>query len=188
MAAHLFQQSLQVLGLEELCDRRPLNQDREGHTLMLKSHIEYQLRIQVDDSGYNFKNYHHRSADRGGAWNLRVGRQFAAITREDCMYAQDLLTVDLSVGGDGFQAMAYGVWNWQAVGTAQSTWGFLAQAGYFIFEPWEVYAQYSLVSPGRIAGLIPGDPSACDRMASFVAHPLLDDAVLLWEASRPRCP
>jgi len=30
-SAHLFQQSLQVLGLEELCDRRTLNQDREGH-------------------------------------------------------------------------------------------------------------------------------------------------------------
>jgi len=241
----------------------------------MTDHIEYQLRIQVDDAGdfalvvayagYNFKNYHHGSADRAGAWNLRVGRQFAAITREDWMYAQDLLTtnssavdqvfavgssdgiqafygrergriwfalsngvgggkedfpnnttsqallsargevqllgddwnvfndlvgrkgrslgvllgvgsgyavtgpaaaagtprhqgqvtVDLSVGGDGFQAMAYGVWNWQAVGTAQSTWGFLAQAGYFIFEPWEVYAQYSLVHPGQIAGLIP---------------------------------
>jgi hypothetical protein len=65
------------------------------------------------------------------------------------------VTVDLSVGGDGFQAMAYGVWNWAAVGTAQSTWGLMAQAGYFIFEPWQVYAQYSLVHPGRIAGLIP---------------------------------
>ena len=65
------------------------------------------------------------------------------------------VTVDLSVGGNGFQAMAYGLWNWEAVGTARSTWGFVAQAGYFIFEPWQVYAQYALVHPGRIAGLVP---------------------------------
>jgi hypothetical protein len=237
--------------------------------------IEYQLRFNIDDTGafslliayagYNFKNYHHRSANNGGAWNLRVGRQFIAITREDWMFAQDILTtefsavdqafavgtadglqafygrdkgrvwfalsngaaggkedfpnnttsqallsargevqllgddwgvfndlvgrkgrslgvllgvgsayavtgpnaavatprhqgqvtVDLSVGGDGFQVMAYGMWNWQAVGTAQSTWGFVAQAGYFILEPWQVYAQYSLVHPGKLAGLVP---------------------------------
>ena len=237
--------------------------------------IEYQLRFNIDDTGafslliayagYNFKNYHHRSANNGGAWNLRVGRQFIAITREDWMFAQDVLTtefsavdqafavgtsdglqafygrdrgrmwfalsngaaggkedfpntttsqallsargevqllgndwntfndlvgrkgrslgvllgmgsgysvtgpnaplptprhsgqvtVDVSVGGDGFQAMAYGMWNWEAVGGVRSTWGFLAQAGYFIFEPWQVYAQYSLVHPGQIDGLVP---------------------------------
>jgi hypothetical protein len=237
----------------------------------MTDHIEYQLRFNIDDTGdfslliayagYNFKNYHHRSANNHGAWNLRVGRQFVAITREDWMFAQDILTtefsavdqafavgtsdglqafygrdrgrvwfalsngvaggkedfpnnttsqallsargevqllgddwntfndlvgrrgrslgvllgvgsgyavtgpnaavatprhsgqvtVDLSVGGDGFQAMAYGVWNWAAVGTAESTWGFVAQAGYFILEPWQVYAQYSLVHPGQIA-------------------------------------
>ena len=237
--------------------------------------IEYQLRLNIDDTGtfslliayagYNFKNYHHRAVHNHGVWNLRAGRQFIAITREDWTFGQDVLTtefsavdqafavgaadglqafygrdrgrmwfalsngasggkddfpnnttsqalvsargevqlfgddwttfndlvgrkgrslgvllgvgsgytvagpnapagtpqhsgqvtVDLSVGGDGFQAMAYGVWNWAAVGTAQSTWGLMAQAGYFIFEPWQVYAQYSLVHPGRIAGLIP---------------------------------
>ncbi len=237
--------------------------------------IEYQFRLNVDDTGafslliayagYNFKNYHHRSANNDGAWNLRVGRQFIAITREDWTFAQDTLTtefsavdqafavgasdglqafygrdrgrvwfavsngvaggkedfpnnttsqallsgrgevqllgedwntfndlvgrqgrslgvllgvgsgyavtgpnttlgtprhsgqvtVDLSVGGDGFQAMAYGVWNWQAVDGVRSTWGLVAQAGYFIFDPWQVYAQYSLVHPGQIAGLIP---------------------------------
>ena len=237
--------------------------------------IEYQLRVNIDDTGdfslliayagYNFKNYHLRAVRNHGAWNLRVGRQFIAISREDWTYAQDILTtefsavdqafavgsvdglqafygkdrgrmwfalsngasggkedfpnnatsqalvsargevqllgddwntfndlvgrkgrslgvllgigsgytvagpnapagtpqhsgqvtVDVSVGGDGFQAMAYGVWSWAAVGTAQSTWGLMAQAGYFIFEPWQVYAQYSLVHPGRIAGLIP---------------------------------
>ena len=237
--------------------------------------IEYQLRLNIDDTGtfslliayagYNFKNYHHRAVHNHEVWNLRAGRQFIAITREDWTFGQDVLTtefsavdqafavgaadglqafygrdrgrmwfalsngasggkddfpnnttsqalvsargevqlfgddwttfndlvgrkgrslgvllgvgsgytvagpnapagtpqhsgqvtVDLSVGGDGFQAMAYGVWNWAAVGTAQSTWGLMAQAGYFIFEPWQVYAQYSLVHPGRIAGLIP---------------------------------
>lgn len=237
--------------------------------------VEYQLRFNIDDSGdfslliayagYNFKNYHHRSANNHGAWNLRVGRQFIAITREDWMFAQDLLTtefsgvdqvfavgtadglqafygrdrgrlwfalsngasggkedfpdnttsqallsargevqllgddwntfndlvgrkgrslgvllgmgsgyavagpnapdatprhsgqvtVDLSVGGDGFQAMVYGLWNWEAVGELRSTWGAVAQAGYFIFEPWQVYAQYTLVHPGTTAGLIP---------------------------------
>jgi len=237
--------------------------------------IEYQLRFNIDDTGdfslliayagYNFKNYHHRSANNDGAWNLRVGRQFVAITREDWMFPQDLLTtefsavdqafavgtsdglqafygrdlgrvwfalsngsaggkedfpdnttsqallsgrgevqllgddwnvfndlvgrrgrplgvllglgsgyavtgpnavaftprhsgqvtVDLTVGGDGFQAMAYGMWNWEAVGGVRSTWGFVAQGGYFILEPWQVYAQYSLVHPGQIAGLIP---------------------------------
>ena len=241
----------------------------------LTDRIEYQLRFNIDDTGdfslqiayagYNFGNYHHRSARNHGAWNLRVGRQFVAITREDWMFAQDILTtefsavdqafavgtsdglqafygrdrgrvwfalsngaaggkedfpnnttsqalvsargevqllgddwntfndlvgrrgrplgvllgigsgyavtgpkapvttprhsgqvtVDLSVGGDGFQAMAYGVWNWEAVGAVRSTWGFVAQAGYFILEPWQVYAQYSLVHPGQIAGLIP---------------------------------
>lgn len=88
----------------------------------MTDHIEYQLRIQVDDAGdfglvaayagYNFKNYHHRSANNGGAWNLRVGRQFAAITREDWMYAQDLLTTNSSAvdqvfavgSSDGVQA------------------------------------------------------------------------------------
>jgi hypothetical protein len=43
----------------------------------MTDHIEYQLRIQIDDAGdfallvayagYNFKNYHHRSANNGGA-------------------------------------------------------------------------------------------------------------------------
>ena len=237
--------------------------------------IEYQLRVNIDDTGdfslliayagYNFKYYRLRPASKKGAWNLRVGRQFIAITREDWTFGQDVLTtefsavdqafavgasdglqafygrdrgrmwfalsngaaggkedfpnnttsqallsargevqllgddwntfndlvgrkgrslgvllgigsgyavagpnapagtpqhsgqvtLDLSVGGDGFQAMAYGIWNWAAVGTAQSTWGLVAQAGYFIFEPWQVYAQYSLVHPGRTAGLIP---------------------------------
>jgi len=237
--------------------------------------IEYQLRFNIDDTGdfslliayagYNFKDYHHRSAHNHGAWNLRVGRQFVAITREDWMFPQDILTtefsavdqafavgtsdglqafygrdlgrvwfalsngaaggkedfpdnttsqallsgrgevqllgddwnvfndlvgrrgrplgvllgvgsgyavtgpnavaftprhsgqvtVDLTVGGDGFQAMAYGMWNWEAVGGVRSTWGFVAQGGYFILEPWQVYAQYSLVHPGQIAGLIP---------------------------------
>ena len=241
----------------------------------MTDHIEYQLRFNIDDTGdfslliayagYNFKNYHHRSANNDGAWNLRVGRQFVAITREDWMFPQDLLTtefsavdqafavgtsdglqafygrdlgrvwfalsngsaggkedfpdnttsqallsgrgevqllgddwnvfndlvgrrgrplgvllglgsgyavtgpnavaftprhsgqvtVDLTVGGDGFQAMAYGMWNWEAVGGVRSTWGFVAQGGYFILEPWQVYAQYSLVHPGQIAGLIP---------------------------------
>lgn len=65
------------------------------------------------------------------------------------------VTVDLSVGGDGFQAMVYGMWTWEAVGEVRSQWGFVAQAGYFIFEPWEVYAQYSLVDPGATAGLLP---------------------------------
>jgi hypothetical protein len=65
------------------------------------------------------------------------------------------VTVDVSVGGDGFQAMVYGMWNWEAVSGLRSTWGLVAQAGYFIFEPWQVYAQYSLVHPGQIAGLIP---------------------------------
>jgi hypothetical protein len=65
------------------------------------------------------------------------------------------VTVDLTVGGDGFQAMAYGMWNWEAVGGVRSTWGFVAQGGYFILEPWQVYAQYSLVHPGQIDGLIP---------------------------------
>ena len=51
--------------------------------------------------------------------------------------------------------MAYGMWTWEAVGRLQSQWGFVAQAGYFIFEPWQVYAQYSLVDPGPIAGLVP---------------------------------
>ena len=61
--------------------------------------IEYQLRFNIDDTGdfslliayagYNFKDYHHRSANNHGAWNLRVGRQFIAITREDWMFPQD---------------------------------------------------------------------------------------------------
>jgi len=37
--------------------------------------------------------------------------------------------------------LTYGVWNWQAVGTAQSTWGFVVQGGYFILDPWQVYAR-----------------------------------------------
>ena len=237
--------------------------------------IEYQLWFNIDETGtfsllvayagYNFKNYHLRSIRNDGAWNLRVGRQFIAVTREDWAGPQNVLTtefsavdqvfavgpavglqafygrdrgrmwfalsngvgggkedfpnnsttqvllsgrgevlllgddfntfndlvgrkgralgvllgvgsgytiaglkapagtpqhsgqvtVDLSVGGDGFQAMAYGIWNWEAVDGVRSTWGFMAQAGYFIFEPWQVYAQYSLVHPGQIAGLIP---------------------------------
>lgn len=237
--------------------------------------IEYQLRFNIDDTGtfslliayagYNFNDYHLRAVRNHGAWNLRVGRQFIAITREDWAFGQDTLTtefsavdqafavgasdglqafygrdrgrmwfalsngvsggkedfpnntssqallsargevqllgddwstfndlvgrkgrslgvllgvgsgyaiagpnapatdpnhsgqvtIDLSVGGNGFQAMAYGMWNWQAVDGVRSTWGFVAQAGYFILEPWQVYAQYSLVHPGQIDGLIP---------------------------------
>jgi len=239
------------------------------------SPIEYQLRIVVEDSGefavevayagYNFKDYHVRSRTNRGAWNLRAGRGFVALIREDWMYEQDLLTtepsavdqtfgpgssdgvqafygrdrgrlwfaltngvaggnedfpnnltsqvllsargevqllgddwtlyddlvgrrgrpfgvmlgvasawgmrgpnappddpksfgqvtIDLTVAGNGFQVLTYGVWNWEAVGTAQSTWGFVAQAGYFIFDPWQLYFQYELVDPGRLPGLIP---------------------------------
>ena len=74
--------------------------------------IEYQLRLQIDDAGdfallvayagYNFKNYHHRSANNDGAWNLRVGRQFIAITREDWMFAQDTLTTEFSAVDQAF--------------------------------------------------------------------------------------
>ena len=244
----------------------------EGH---FTKAVEYQLRLNIDDTGalsllvayagYNFKNYDQRSRTNRGVWNLRVGRQFLAMSREDWMYPQDLLTtefsavdqafavgttdglqaffgkdryrvwfavsngvaggkedfpnnatsqilfsgrgevqllgddwtvfndlvgrrgpslgvllgagagyaytgpnapvatpnhsgqltIDVTVGGNGFQAMAVGVWNWAAVGVAQSTWGFLAQGGYFILEPWQVYLQYSLVHPGQVAGVIP---------------------------------
>ena len=68
--------------------------------------IEYQLRLQIDDAGdfallvayagYNFKDYHHRSARNNGAWNLRVGRQFIAIAREDWAYVSDMLTTENS--------------------------------------------------------------------------------------------
>jgi hypothetical protein len=74
--------------------------------------IEYQLRFNIDDTGafslqiayagYNFKNYHHRSANNDGAWNLRVGRQFIAITREDWMFAQDTLTTEFSAVDQAF--------------------------------------------------------------------------------------
>ena len=74
--------------------------------------IEYQLRFNIDDAGdfslliayagYNFKDYHHRSAHNHGAWNLRVGRQFVAITREDWMFPQDLLTTEFSAVDQAF--------------------------------------------------------------------------------------
>ena len=237
------------------------------------SAIEYHLRINITEAGdfaiqvayagYNFKDYHHRSRHNHGAWNLRVGRQFLALTREDWMTSQDSLTTeasavdqtfgpgsvdgvqafygrdrgrlwfalsnglgggnesfpnnltsqalisargevqllgddwnnyndlvgrrghpfgillgigsgygirgpnappddpkhfgqvtaDLTLAGNGFQVLTYGVWNWEAVGTAQSTWGFVAQGGYFILDPWQVYVRYELVDPGRIQGL-----------------------------------
>jgi len=63
-------------------------------------------------AGYNFKHYRDPSANQGAAWNLRVGRQFVAITREDWTFPQDLLTTEFSgvdqtfgVGSvDGLQA------------------------------------------------------------------------------------
>ena len=214
----------------------------------LTDSIEYQLRLQIDDTGafslqvayagYNFKGYNLRPHRKGAFWNLRIGRQFIAMTRENWMNFSDLLTtynsavnyvfavsvidgvqgfygrdhgrmwfavsnglaggnedfpndessqvmlssrgevlfagddwntfndlvgrkgrafgvllgigsnyaisgagnpsgrsrhsgqttVDVSVGGDGFQAMAYGLWTWEADGGVRSTWGFVAQA------------------------------------------------------------
>jgi hypothetical protein len=241
----------------------------------LTDRIEYHLRFKIDDAGdfglqvayggWNFRKHSHRPAKKGAFFNVRVGRQFLAFTRENWMMFSDLLTtsnsavnqvfavttvdgvqgyygrdhgrmwfsvsnglaggnadfpnnltsqlmlaargesllfgddfntfndlvgrkgrafgvllgvaanyaisgsdnpagrsrhsgqvtVDLSVGGDGFQTMVYGMWTWEAVGSIRSQWGFVAEAGYFIFEPWQVYVQYSLVDPGPIAGLIP---------------------------------
>jgi len=241
----------------------------------LTDRIEYHLRFKITDTGdftlqvayggWNFKGYNRRPARKGAFFNLRIGRQFLAFTRENWMMFSDLLTTsnsavnsvfavttvdgvqgfygrdhgrmwfslsnglygggadfpndptsqmmiaargesllagddfntfndlvgrkgrafgvllgvasnyalsgsdnpagrsrhsgqvtaDLSVGGDGFQAMAYAMWTWEAVGRLQSQWGFVAQVGYFIFEPWQVFAQYSLVDPGPIAGLLP---------------------------------
>ena len=52
---------------------------------------------QLPYAGYNFKDYHHRSRHNHGAWNLREGRQFLALTREDWMFSQDSLTTEASV-------------------------------------------------------------------------------------------
>jgi hypothetical protein len=62
------------------------------------------------------------------------------------------LTMDITAGGNGFQVLAQGVWNWFDDPTPTSRWGFMVRGGYFILEPWNVYAQYALVDPGTQTG------------------------------------
>ena len=66
--------------------------------------FNYHFRLQIDDEGdfsllvgylqYNFGEQKH--------WNLRVGRQYVALSREDWQSAQDLLTSDYSPHDDTF--------------------------------------------------------------------------------------
>jgi len=62
------------------------------------------------------------------------------------------MTTDLIAGGNGFQVLAQGVWNWFDDPSPTSRWGFMVQGGYFIREPWNVYARYALVDPGTQPG------------------------------------
>lgn len=58
------------------------------------------------------------------------------------------VTADLTASGSGWQVLTQGIWNWFDAPSPESRYGLLVQAGYFITEPWNVYAQYNLVDPG----------------------------------------
>lgn len=64
------------------------------------------------------------------------------------------LIADISFNGDGYQALVSGTWQWQEpkVGQDFNTFGLLAQGGYFIAEPWQLYGRYDLISPGDMPG------------------------------------
>jgi hypothetical protein len=61
---------------------------------------------------------------------------------------------DLSVAGDGFQAMVSGTI--QPLETRDDgweyTWGMQVGGGYFFAEKWQVYGRYDLIGPGDRAG------------------------------------
>ncbi len=64
------------------------------------------------------------------------------------------LIADISFNGDGYQALVSGTWQWlePKVGQDFNTFGLLAQGGYFIAEPWQLFGRYDLISPGDMPG------------------------------------
>jgi len=64
------------------------------------------------------------------------------------------LIADISFNGDGYQALVSGTWMWldPKVGQDYNNYGLLAQGGYFIAEPWQLYGRYDLISPGDMPG------------------------------------
>ena len=67
--------------------------------------FDYHLRMNYDDEGKSDLQIAYLQYNINDQWTLRAGQQFVAISREDWMFPQDLLTTDFSANDATF---AYG--------------------------------------------------------------------------------
>lgn len=58
--------------------------------------FDYHFRINIDDEGDSDLRVAYLQYNLGNKWTLRAGRQFIAMSREDWMLAQDVLTTEFS--------------------------------------------------------------------------------------------
>lgn len=71
----------------------------------LTRRFDYHLRMNYDDEGESDLQIAYLQYNINDQWTLRAGQQFVAISREDWMFPQDLLTTDFSANDETF---AYG--------------------------------------------------------------------------------
>lgn len=128
-----------------------------SHTLGFYSRWEYQI------IGRDWNSWGDLTGRRGRDFGLMLGwaagyhralpGAFGSVPENNGQ-----INIDLSIGGDGFQVLASTVWTYGIVDPQDETlyhynsFGLMIQGGYFVAERHQLYAQYSLVSPGPNPG------------------------------------
>ena len=106
----------------------------------------------------DFKQFKSMSGMPGGEFGAMIGAAFAwtnagskdavlSYPRKDANDQNYGFTVDASLQGGGWNAMAYFVWNngkAKSSGDWNSSWGLVAQGGIFLADPVEIFARYAL--------------------------------------------
>ncbi len=105
----------------------------------------------------SFRQFRGMSGMPGGEFGLMLGAAFAwtnadsknailSYPRRDENKQNYGFTVDASLQGSGWNAMTYFVWNngQRESNEWEQSWGFVAQGGFFVVDPLEIFVQYSL--------------------------------------------
>ncbi len=122
--------------------------------IMLTSRYEYQL------VGENWAVWDDLVGRRGRERGILLGvagayqRDWKDSSTGTAAEKSSELITDISFNGDGYQVLVSGTWLWlePKVGQDFNNYGLLAQGGYFIAEPWQLYGRYDLISPGDMPG------------------------------------
>lgn len=114
-------------------------------------------RFEFQVAGTDWSVWDDMIGRRGRPFGVLVGLGPGYLVRERRdmeVRRQGQVNLDLSVNGDGYQAMLAGSWTRSdPVGdVSYNSYGFYAQGGYFLTDTWQAYVRYDFVSPGDQPG------------------------------------